>query len=311
MKQKFLFLVLLFTTTILPFNLSGQSWVKPNGIEKAIIATDSSKASILLAIKLMLQKEDISVDTVDEAKGMIQTRFRIYVPEHKSGMIEYPITMLEFRQQYEFRDNFLEVTLDQCSDFVAYCVNGDKLCNCISIQDSVDLEEKAKAMGRFAASFDNEYSVWFALYKNQDVGFKLSSDSRDFSKEYENIHSALSAGKIVFLKHSDYVQRAKTDFGNKFAKEHTSIAQEKMRTPFIWIDKDIWDDFVAKIILNEFADLSKVVGGRIDKIFIDNNAILISVNNRLVPTNKKDRKSWYKANSISKEEEAKIESSFN
>ena len=115
----------------------------------------------------------------------------------------------------------------------------------------------------------------------------------------------------MFLKHSDYVQRAKTDFGNKFAKEHTSIAQEKMRTPFIWIDKDIWEDYVSKIILSDFVDLSKVVGGRIDKVFIDNNAILISVNNRLVPTNKKDRKSWYKANSISKEEEAKIESSFN
>lgn len=311
MRQNLLLLVFLFIITILPINLSGQNWINPNFIEKAVISTDSSKTSIFLAIKSMLQKEGIPIDTADMENGMIEAQFQIYVPEHKSGMIEYPITMLEFRKQYEIRDNFLEVTIDQCSDFVAYCVNGDKLCNCLSYQDSVDLEEKAKAMGRFAASFDNEYSVWFTLYKNQDVGLKLSSGSRDFPKEYDNIGSALKTGKIVFLEHSEYVQRAKNDFGNKFAKEHTSIAQEKLRAPYVWIDKDIWADFVSTTILSEFADLSKVVGGRIDKVFIDNNAILISVNNRLIPTNKKDRKSWYKANSISKEEEAKIESSFN
>ena len=308
MKKNFIFVIAFIGISIVA---SSQNWIKPNRVEESIIATDSSKNSIILAVTSMLKSEGIIVDSIDKSNGVIQTRFRIYVPEHKSGMIDYPVTLLEFRQRYEIKDNFLKVTLDQCSDYVAYCINGGKLCNCISKEDSLDLEEKAKSMGRFAASFDNEYSVWFALYKNKDVGIKLSADGRDFSKEYENIHSTIAAGKIVFLKHAEYVQRAKTDFGNKFAKEHTSIAQEKARAPFIWIDNDIWEDFVSKIILNEFTDLSRVVGGRVDKIFTDNNAILISVNNRLVPTNKKDRKAWYKAISISKEEEAKIESSFN
>ncbi len=302
-----------FIATFLVFSIvsNAQNWIQASRVEGAIISTDSSKNAITKAIILMLKEDGVTVDPIDSINGVIETAVQLYVPEHRSGMIDYPITLLCFNKKYEINDNNIKITCNNYSDYIAYCVNHDRLCNCFSQADSIELEQKAKSMGRFALSFSNEYSVWLALYKNKDIGFKLTSEGRNFSKEYESIEANIASNRILFLKHSDYVVKAKSDFGNKFAKEHTSVLQEKTRSQFIWIDKNIWNSFVSSTIQDEFVNTSKAVGGRVDQVIVDNTTVLISINNRLVPTDKKERKKWYKANSISEEEEIKIETSFN